>query len=441
MEQGVRVHTVSGPTAARGFEYSSDGWRVLGALWLVVLLVVAVPSAGISVINAQMIADLNLDRSVFGLGFGMFVMMMGFQGPVVAILMEKCGYQRTVTFGCGVLLVGAVAMATLVNTGWQYVVAFGIVVGTGVCVAGMLPAQAAIARWFHVRRALAVSVVLSAIEFGGFLSPPALDRLLAVSDNNWRLGWWVIAGLAGIALLTARLALNERQVERLVTQNPTGIESLGETHVFKSQVRWSLKEAARTRAYWLILAYMSVAGVAWVFLMAHGVVHLQDIGYTSTDTAIAMAITIVASFIGNMTAGVLGDRISPAVIAAAGMALVAAGFFLLIHPQGFAGIWMYAVPAGIGYGASQVCLMALLGNYFGRESFPSMFGSMMPASTLCAASGAAGAGAIFDQMGSYDLMFNIIIGLCAFASLAILLASPPGSASTNENRLGEEAGQ
>ncbi|MGV1989206.1 MFS transporter [Agrobacterium sp. 22-221-1] len=439
MEQGVRVHAVNRP-AARGFEYSADAWRVLSALWLVVLLVVAVPSAGISVINAQMIVDLNLDRSVFGLGFGMFVMMMGFQGPVVAIFIRKFGYQRTVTFGCTVLLVGSVIMAAFVNTGWQYVVAFGVIVGTGVCVAGMLPAQAAIARWFHVRRALAVSVVLSAIEFGGFLSPPALDRLLAVSNNNWRLGWWVIAGLSVIALLTARLVLNERHVERLIAHNPTGTDMPGDTNVFKSRIHWTLKQAVKTRSYWLILAYMSVAGVAWVFLMAHGVVHLQDIGFSSTETAMAMAITIIASFIGNMTAGIMGDRISPAIIAAGGMALVAVGFFLLMHPQGFTGIWLYAIPAGVGYGASQVCLMALLGNYFGRESFPSMFGSMMPVSTLCAASGAAGAGAIFDQTGSYGLMFNVILGLCVVASLGILLASPPKLSNTDRNQAGKVAG-
>ncbi|ACS60345.1 major facilitator superfamily MFS_1 (plasmid) [Rhizobium leguminosarum bv. trifolii WSM1325] len=441
MEQGARVYAVGGPTAAHGFEYSTDAWRVLGALWVVVLLVVAVPSAGISVINAQMIADLDLDRSVFGLGFGMFVMMMGFQGPIVAMLMQKFGYQRTVTVGCFVLLIGSVIMATLVNTGWQYVLAFGVIVGTGVCVGGMLPAQSAIARWFHVRRALAVSVVLSAVEFGGFLSPPSLDRLLAASNNNWRLGWWVIAGLATVALLITRFALNERHVERLVAAHPTKIETSGETNVFKSQVHWLLREAVKTRAYWLILTYMSVAGVAWVFLMAHGVVHLQDIGYSSADTAMAMAITIVASFFGNMAAGFLGDRISPAIIAVASMVFVTLGFFLLVHPQGFTGILMYAAPAGIGYGASQVCVMALLGNYFGRESFPSMFGSMMPVSTLCAASGAAAAGAIFDQTGSYDLMFNIIVGLCVVGALAMLLASPPRPTRIDRDRAAEGVAQ
>ncbi|MGR6468343.1 MFS transporter [Rhizobium sp. PAMB 3182] len=435
------MHAVREPANARGFEFSYDAWRVLGALWLVVLLVVAVPSAGISVINARMIADLHIDRSVFGLGFGMFVMMMGFQGPIVAMLMQKFGYQRTVTFGCFILVIGSVVMATVVSTGWQYVMGFGVIVGTGVCVAGMLPAQAAIAKWFHVRRALAVSVVLSAIEFGGFLSPPALDRLLAVTDNNWRFGWWVIAGLATVALLTTRLVLNERHVERLVLDNPTVAETQSESTVFKSRVHWTLKEAVKTRAYWLILAYMSVAGVAWVFLMAHGVVHLQDLGYSSSETAMAMAITIVASFVGNMTAGFLGDRISPAVIAAAGMVLVTIGFFLLIQPHGFDGIWMYAVPAGIGYGASQVCLMTLLGNYFGRESFSAMFGSMMPASTLCAAAGAAGAGAIFDQTGSYGLMFEIIICLCGVAAFAILVASPPRHAGDKRTRLADAIGR
>ncbi|MBP1861471.1 MFS transporter [Rhizobium herbae] len=427
LEQGNRPGAVAKPETNKGFEYSAHAAKVLGALWLIVALVVAVPSVGTSVVNARMIEDLNMDRAVFGMGFGIFVMMMGFQGPVVAVLIRKFGYRATVTFGCLVLLAGSLAMATFVHTGWQYAVAFGFLVGTGVCLAGMLPAQTVVTNWFHVRRALAVSVVFSAVEVGGFFSPPALEKLIAISDGNWRMAWWVIAGFAVVAIVVAWTMLNERHVASAIAENPTSLAARDRGNVFKSTTHWTLKEAVRTRAYWLILIYMSVAGVAWVFLLAHGAVHLQDIGYSSAEAANAVAIIIVASFVGNMTAGLLGDRISPSVIAAVSMALVAVAFCMVVRPEGFVGILMYALPAGIGYGASQVCVMALLGNYFGKGSFSTILGSMMPVSTLCAAVGAGSAGAVFDQTGTYGWMFIIVTVLCVIALLAILAASPPHS--------------
>ncbi|WP_234906461.1 MFS transporter [Rhizobium rhizogenes] len=432
MKQEKRARTVANSKTSEGFEYSGHAMKVLGALWLIVLLIVAVPSVGTSVVNARMVADLNMDRAVFGLGFGIFVMMMGFQGPIVAILVRKFGYRTTVIFGCLVLFTGSVAMATFVQTGWQYALAFGALVGSGVCIAGMLPAQTVVTRWFLVRRALAVSIVFSAVEVGGFFSPPALEKLMAMSGDNWRVAWWIIAGSAIVAMITALTTLNERNIEKTIAENPTSLHALERGNVFKSTTHWTLREAARSRAYWFILIYMSIAGVAWVFLMAHGVVHLRDLGYSPADAANAMAITIIGSFVGNMTAGFLGDRISPSNIAAVSMGLIAFGFCMVVRPQGITGILMYALPAGIGYGASQVCLMSLLGNYFGKESFSAILGSMMPVSTLCAAIGAGSAGAVFDQTGTYGWVFVVVIALCVIALAAILAASPPRSRRKKE---------
>ncbi|MGV1909828.1 MFS transporter [Agrobacterium vitis] len=429
--QSNKTHAPGNFRANKGFEYSFQAAKVLGALWAIVLLVVAVPSIGTAVVNARMITDLNMDRAVFGMGFGLFVMMMGFQAPVVAVLIRKFGYRSTVAFGCLVLFLGSVAMATVVHNGWQYAVAFGLLAGSGVCIAGMLPAQTIVTRWFHARRALAVSIVFSAVEIGGFFSPPALERLMAIS-GDWRTAWWLIAGSALIAMITAYVALDERRVENYISRNPAPSFTRENSKVFKSTTHWTLREALGTKAYWLILIYMSIAGVAWIFLMAHGVVHLRDIGYSPAEAANAVAVIIVASFIGNMTAGFLGDRISPSLISAASMALIVFGFCMVIKPVGFTGILLYALPAGIGYGASQVCLMALLGNYFGKASFSAILGSMMPVSTLCAAIGAGSAGAVFDQTGTYEWVFITIITLCVVAFFAILAASPPQNRGNKE---------
>jgi MFS family permease len=419
-----RHRKVSNMALSKGFEYSRHGWKVLAALWVILLLVVAVPSVGASVVNAAMISDLKMNRAIFGLGFGIFVLMMGVEGPLVAALVSRCGYRTTVTIGGTIMFGGSLAMATIVTTGWQFALAFGVLVGSGVCIAGMLPAQTVVTKWFTARRAFAISVVLSSIEIGGLVSPPGLERLLAISNNNWRIGWWLIAVLAILAVITARYVVDDRHVAQLIANSPTSAPTPGSARVFKTTARWSLKEAARTRGYWSILVYMSAVGIGWVFLMAHGTVHLRDLGHTPGDVALAVALTVAASFAGNMTAGALGDRISPSLIAAVSGGLMAIGFFMVVAPHGFEGIVLYTLPIGFGYGASQVCISALLGNYFGRDAFSTMLGSMLPVATFLAAAGTALAGAIYESQGSYTAMCNIVIMLCLVASLTILTASP-----------------
>jgi MFS family permease len=421
---------------SNGFEYSRQGWKVMGALWLIVLLVVAVPSVGVSVVNAQMLLDLEMDRAIYGMGFGIFVVMMGILGPLVVKLYQKFGYRKTVIIGCILYFLGSVLMATFVRTDWQFVIVFGLVIGAGVCIAGMLPAQTVVTKWFIVRRAFATSVILSAIEVGGFVSPPALTNLLMLTSNNWRVCWWVIAGLAIIALIIAQIVIDEKRVERYIQENPTNTDQAYKNKkVFKSAEHWSLKEAIRTWPYWFILVYMSIAGVAWVFLMANVVVHLRDIGFDPAVAAISIMLLVISSLIGNFTAGFLGDKIPLTLIAAAGAILIAIGFYLGIKPSGFEEIVLFSVPIGIGYGASQVCLMAILGNYFGKTSFSAMYGSMMPVSTIIAAAGSTFSGVIYNTKGTYEMMFVIVIIASILATAAILLAMPPKKKTNAEGSI------
>jgi len=57
---------------------------------------------------------------------------------------------------------GALGMATFVDTGIEAVIVFGFVVGFGVMSGGALAAQTGTAFWFIRRRALAISLILSA---------------------------------------------------------------------------------------------------------------------------------------------------------------------------------------------------------------------------------------------------------------------------------------
>ena len=99
--------------------------------------------------------------------------------------------------------------------------------------------------------------------------------------------------------------------------------------------------------------------------------------------------------------------------------------FLAAHPNGSLGLIAFALPAGFAYGASQVCLMALLGNYFGHRAFPSVFGLLLAMGTIAAAALAATAGVVFEQIGTYTPVFYVCAAITGIATLAIAMASPP----------------
>ncbi|MGF7191495.1 cyanate permease [Robbsia andropogonis] len=412
------------PTTADMLQHDTRyRWRLLCALWIIIVCAVALPSVGASVVNTHMAEALHFDRTVIGVGFGLFVLTMGVPGPIVAAAIRRFGVKRVLLAGCSLLAVGSFVMATSVTRSWQFPLAFGLVVGAGCACAGVLPAQASVARWFPDKRALAASIVLSAIDIGGMVAPPALDKLIALNGGDWRAGWFAMTATALIALIITTLVIRPdgaREADPLAT----GVHDMP-VPLRDDQAEWTFRGALRTRAYWMIMIFTCVAGFDWMLMMAHGVIHLHDSGYSSSASAFAVALMVAASLTGNVLAGVLGDRISARYIGAAAMFLLAIGLGAAMHPHGDAGLWYFAVPVGLGYGASQVCLMALLAKYFGARAFPQVFGLMLAVGTASAALLVGAGGAVFDKTGSYSPVFVLCIALSVLATIAVGLAAQP----------------
>ncbi len=108
-------------------------------------------------------------------------------------------------------------------------------------------------------------------------------------------------------------------------------------------------------------------GVPAPLVASGGVIHLHDIGFTPAHAASTIAVLVSASLVCNLLAGVLGDRVPPHRIGAVAMLALLLGLLPGIRPSTEAGLLAFAVPLGLGYGASQVCLMSLLANYYGSR--------------------------------------------------------------------------
>ncbi len=409
------------------------GWKLLAALWLILLINLAFPLYGAGVVNTYMATALRFDRGTLGFGFAICQWMTGLPGPLVALCVNRLGARFTLALGTGFALAGALLMALLVHTGTQYELAFGLIVGAGIVTAGPIPTQSCIARWFTRRKALAISLLLTGPSIGGFIAPRVLDSLIAHFGTNWRAGWWLMAGLSCAAMLLALAFVKESPAA--IGQAPDGLaERSAEIEpgapwakrgVFRTAEDWAIGEVLRSRTIWLIILAALGFSTGYSVYLAHGVIHLRDLGYTPAQAASSFSIMMLAMLAGTLAVGAVGDRIEPRYLWAAGSASFGAGMLLSLHATGTAGLYVYAVFLGVGFGMAFASIMTLPANYFGAKAYPVIIGIVTAVGTTSGALGAFLAGYSYDHIGSYSPAFDVIAIACFAGSFLALLLMPP----------------
>ncbi len=410
------------------------GWKLLAALWLIVCINLAFPIYGARVLDAVMAENLNLNRQALGGIFSLYTILSGLPGPLVALCVGRFGVRWTMFAGSLLVLVGSFLMATVVNSGLHAALAFGIVVGAGVATGGVVGAQAGIAKWFIRKRALALAIFSTATGVGGFVASPLLNRVLELSNKNWRMGWAIIAALAFLAALVSIIFIREEPKD--LGQSPDGSVSntAGKASTGAGQSRrkvyltadaWSYREVVSDRSFWIMMVCHMGMGCGYVLFLGHGVVHLMDIGHTRDAGSWAISLIALTSLFGKGIVAALGDRIEPRYIWAALIAIFGIGMILAVN----AGTpWMLAAVAaclGIGFGGGVVCLATVLSNYYGTKVFASLIGLSLAINTTMGAIAPYVAGRLYDSGHGYQGAFYALALWCGAGAIVLFFTRTP----------------
>lgn len=411
------------------------GWKLLAVLWIIIVLDLAFPYYGASLIGAYMAKDLHLSRSTLGLSFGIFQWMTALPAPLIAFCVSKKGVKFTVFAGSIALCLGALAMACAVHTGLQVDIVFGVVVGVSVVTTGMVAPQTAAGRWFEKRKALAISLLFTGSYIGGFIAPPVLNWIIVKDGGNWRAGWTLISVLGLLAAVLALIFVKEWPLD--LGQYPDGVSQAvpaelsaaagapAKRSVYHTPADWSFAEALHSPALWLLfiaaLGYSAALGVS----VSHFVVHFMDIGHSGSEAAFALSIMCLSALGGTLLVGAVGDLIEPRFILSAGSVFVGAGLLLAMNAAGVVTLYLCVILFGIGAGACPPCTFAIPGNYFGNKAYPTIIGLFCAIGPTAGAFGALGAGYAYSALGSYRMAFIIIAACCFAGSVVALLATPP----------------
>jgi MFS family permease len=420
------------------------GWKLLSALWVVVFINLAFPIYGSSVANAVMMQDLKLDRQTLGFLFSLFTILSGLPGPLVAVSVGRFGVRRTLFTGSMLVVIGSVCMATVVRSGLQAALAFGVLVGTGVAAGGVIGAQASLARWFVRRRALALAIISSASGVGGFVAAPLINRIIAAAGGNWRMGWWLLAALSCIAAFVALVFVKERPED--LGQLPDGglaseSESLTRGRKWRGAVHitsenWTSRAALSGSCYWLLMFCQMGMSLGYTVFLAHGVMHLQDLGHSRDVGAWALSLMSLAGLFAKALVGALGDRLDPRFIWAGFIGIFGIGELLLVHADTHFLMVTASSCLGIGFGGGVVCLAAVISNYYGMKPFAVLIGVALAINTALGSTAPSLAGWLYDAGRGYQGVFYTIACWCFLGAMIMLLLKPPVLSQDNEAMAG-----
>jgi MFS family permease len=406
------------------------GWKLLSVLWVVVFINLAFPIYGSSFINTIMMQDLHLDRKTLGLLVSLFTIMSGLPGPLVAFCVNRFGVRRTLVGGSFLIVAGSVCMATVVHNGLHAALAFGVLVGTGVAAGGMIGAQSGLARWFVRRRALALSIISTASGIGGFLASPLLNRLITACGGNWRIGWWFMAALSCIAAVAALIFVKERPAD--LNQEPDGGMPAAEMNPGKkrgavhiTQEEWSVRGALSGTTYWVMMFCQMGMSCGYTAFLAHGIIHLQDLGHSRSDGALAPSMMAFAGLFAKVFIGLFGDRIDPRYIWAGLVASFGLGQFLLVNASSQLLLIAASSCMGIGFGGGVVAMAAVLSNYYGIKPFATLAGVAVAINTTLSSIAPSIAGWMYDKGLGYSGVFYSLAGWCFLGAAILFVLRPP----------------
>jgi MFS family permease len=153
--------------------------------------------------------------------------------------------------------------------------------------------------------------------------------------------------------------------------------------------------------------------------------YLSSVGINRTTSSLVASALPLASILGRLGFGWVGDRLKKKRLSVAGFVIM--GFGLIFFDCAYSGqawlLTLFLIFFGIGWGGNVTMRAALLRECFGRERFGTIFGFITGVMMLGNFAGAPVVGWVFDTWGSYQGVWFALAGL-TMAAVIIISTTP-----------------
>lgn len=371
-----------------------------------------------AVFLVALVEDMGWSRSLTAGAISVMSLVHGLSGPIIGGLIEGIGPRRVIALG-GVIFTIGMLLTSQIQDWWHLYLAFGLVTGFGIAMAGWVPFIVTVERCYPERLGTALGFALAGVGFGILVAVPVINLL--VESRGWRDAFALLALLGPLWVLPSAWWLLRGADGGSRTPPPTAGAAVDGPH-------WVLAGALRSPRFWRAgFAFFTGACLAQILLI-HQFAFLVDHGIPKTEGSLIAGTIGVASIAGQLFWGRLSDRVGRELA----YSLAAVANLLAIAALATLGWWNamlglavgFAVCLGVGYGANAPLYPATARDLFSGPAFPSIFGTLSISGSLGAALGAWLGGWLYDLTGAYDAMLGVSLVFALISPLAMWWAAP-----------------
>jgi MFS family permease len=422
------------------------GWRIVIISGLFQVMFGGLYHTGLSVYFLPLIRTFEVSRTQLSFAFAVRSLEGGAEGPIAGYLVDRIGPRIIVIAG---ILVGGTGFVLLGLT--QSYLTF-LLVFLGVLTVGFaLPfhgLMATINFWFRRRLGIAMSLAATGAAIGGFLITPIIAWIVL----NY--SWQAAAILSGVTILVLGLPLafmvrkpigDEAAPEEQSgggapgaqgpggSAHPSGDANGASRTTFDGD--FTVKEAVRTRVFWVLALAIGLRLMAQSALTVHFVPMLvsRDIG--EGTAAILLSVMAVGRLPAVIVGGLVADKWSRSRASAMAMVLgIAAAGYITFGPAGL----LTGIVFAILFAGAESCntvTWALIGEYFGRRNFASLRGIVTLLQSVMSFLGPVVAGFVYAATASYRIAFIAIGVTYVFSGLLYWFMRPPPAPKRAEGAL------
>jgi MFS family permease len=342
-------------------------------------------------------ADLGLTREQWGMAMAIQNLAWGIAQPFAGGLADRYGSARVLALGGLVYAAGVLWMAFSPNAEIMLLSA-GIVTGVGIAIASFGVVMAAFGRVVPAeKRSFVFGIATAASSAGQFIFAPLGQGFISAFGWQTALIW-----LAAILLLIVPLSAALRG---------RALSTPGQADMPFMQ---ALAKAWGHGSYRLLVIGFFVCGFHLAFINVHMPAYLVQCGLSPEVGSWTIAVIGLFNIVGSLLSGYLGGRFPRQLLLATiyFSRAVAIGLFLLI-PVTELTAYAFAAAMGLLWLSTVPLTAGLVGLFFGPRYLGMLYGIAFLSHQLGSFVGVWLGGFVYDQTGSYALVWylGILLGL------------------------------
>jgi len=406
------------------------GWYIVAAGFICMWINAGIGFYAFPVFFVELIENLGWSRGATNAGMSVSMLTGGLMSPLVGLIVPKYGSKKIVVIGAIIMSV-AFLLFGLMQALWQYYL-ICLLLAVGWSFTGTIPTSYSVSNWFERKRGRAMGVMLVGVGLGGLIFAP-LTRWL-VDRVQWQTAFMIYAVFISVVLIpVAGVFFKKRPAEEGILPDGDLAEDVPDNTDAQEPPKlspafgWELRDAARTRTFWIISATFILATFGQTALLLNQVTYFQDIGITPAKATRALGLCAMLGITGKLFFGAMADRYAARYAMVLCFGLQAVGAIVLLMTPMLGSPYWFVLLWGFAMGGVIALEPLIVAECFGLKSYGVILGIVYVLTTLGGAAGPLFAGFVSDISGTYIPAFVVFVITYAVASILSFLAIPPRS--------------